>query len=77
MENVTVFSLSDKCEINMSAFVLSSVSLMNLTVKPILNVALINIPGTKGSWNTLWEMIFYSLLRGFYFPPEFNILKDI
>lgn len=32
MENVTVFGPSDKCEINMSKFVTSNVSLMNLTV---------------------------------------------
>lgn len=49
MENVTVFSLSDKCEINMSQFVLSNVSLTSLTVEPILHVMLINIPAIQWS----------------------------
>lgn len=40
MENVTIFSLSDKCEINMPKYV----SPMNWTVKPMLHIALINIP---------------------------------
>lgn len=44
MDNVTIFSLSDKCEINMPKYISSNVSPMNLTVKPMLHVPLINIP---------------------------------
>lgn len=43
MENVTVFSLSDKCEINTSQLVLSNVSLTSLAVETILHVMLFNI----------------------------------
>lgn len=49
MESVIIIGLSDKCEINMAKCVLSNASLMNLTVEPILHVALINIPGIQWS----------------------------
>ena len=82
MESVTIVSLSDKREINMPKCVLSNISLMDLTVEPILHVALINFPGIQwsmkhfGKWYSieLWEasvFVFFSLFLGY------GILKHI
>lgn len=41
MENVTIFSLSDKCEINMPKYVSFNVSPVNWTVKSVLHIGYI------------------------------------